>query len=540
MSNGAVPKASTPLIFKVPELLAPVVRSACEERGWVEWKEGVQEEDEWDFQWRNSRYKMSEYVRASSQRMNHIPKSSMITMKDALLRSLRKMEAIYGPVYGFHPQGFILPTEYTKFISAYTAMQGEEGSNMLWIVKPHDSSRGRKIFLIKSLGELTYDQQSIIQRYIPPLLVCGYKLDLRLYVAVTSMHPLECWIYDKGIVRFATTKYDESDHGDLCSHLTNSTINKHTANAASNKEGIGPGCKWTLSRLRGWFVQQAGEEGEARWQKALARIEAILVLTTLMMAPVVPKKESQCCFELLGFDILLDQGLTPHLIEVNCSPALGLEEPADREVKVPLMRDLLALLDVEVSTIGARLASHADALRKASAPMSRRSVAHSHGSQGGANATANGNARTKAKASNILAGRKAPVHGGDVSTPHSSDSRGTGAGSSAARFARAERSGGRSSCTGTEKRGSRANTASSGAENESSDDAAKWRCRRGGFERIFPFNEVSHQQAQRMSNHSSKGGGKKTSSAQVNDCFRAIVSEIRRHLRLKTGSQSKS
>jgi len=47
-----------------------------------------------------------------------------------------------------------------------------------------------------------------VQRYIErPLLLDGYKFDLRLYVCVTSMNPLEAFIYREGFTRLSTEPY---------------------------------------------------------------------------------------------------------------------------------------------------------------------------------------------------------------------------------------------------------------------------------------------------------------------------------------------
>jgi tubulin polyglutamylase TTLL5 len=40
------------------------------------------------------------------------------------------------------------------------------------------------------------------------------------------------------------------------------------------------------------------------------------------------------CFELFGFDVLLDDMLRPWLIEVNLSPSLACEAPLDLKIKV--------------------------------------------------------------------------------------------------------------------------------------------------------------------------------------------------------------
>lgn len=52
------------------------------------------------------------------------------------------------------------------------------------------------------------------------------------------------------------------------------------------------------------------------------------------------------CFEIYGFDILLDDKLRPHLLEINISPSLSSSSPLDKKIKTTLICDTLNLIGI--------------------------------------------------------------------------------------------------------------------------------------------------------------------------------------------------
>jgi hypothetical protein len=122
-------------------------------------------------------------------------------------------------------------------------------SQKIWICKPSASSQGRGIFLIDDVKDMIYDAPYIAQHYLDkPYLIAGYKFDIRLYVLCTSFRPLEIFLYRRGLARFSTHKYEGAAIDQLYAHLTNASINKHSDEFKTEKEGIGSGSKWTLHR----------------------------------------------------------------------------------------------------------------------------------------------------------------------------------------------------------------------------------------------------------------------------------------------------
>ncbi|XP_065339893.1 probable tubulin polyglutamylase TTLL2 isoform X2 [Cloeon dipterum] len=357
--------ADGPFVFRIndngigPNLLLQV----CLERGWREHSESGVVKDNWNLWWRTTGFPMSHYKQLKPwQYTNHIPKGSSICRKDHLARYLRCMKKVYGSIFDFSPPCYQLPLEYTKLLAECSGSNRNNGrvrsgsfhcleppeEQLVWICKPVGQSQGRGIFLFREFSELNYASSAVVQKYVTnPLLIGGYKFDLRLYACIPSFRPLCVYLYREGLVRFATDKFSLADLNNLFRHLTNSSLNRLGPGYTRQKERVGAGCKWSLKQLR-HYLNQSGESDWLLWQK----IASIVALTVLAQNASAPPPPAPNCFEFYGFDILVDTSLRPWLLEVNLSPALGADSDVDAAVKKPMLHDMFDLMGMPVSHTG--------------------------------------------------------------------------------------------------------------------------------------------------------------------------------------------
>ncbi|XP_053101320.1 probable tubulin polyglutamylase TTLL9 isoform X5 [Hemicordylus capensis] len=301
--------------------------------GWVE----VKEEGEWDFYWCDVRWLqenfdhtyMDEHVRISHfrnhyelTRKNYIVKN-LKRFRKQLEREAGKLEAMK---CDFFPKTFEMPSEYHLFVEEFRKNPG-----ITWIMKP-DGVR-----CDDQKDEIPVENY-VAQRYIEnPYLIGGRKFDLRVYVLVMSYIPLKAWLYRDGFARFSNTRFTLNSIDDHYVHLTNVAVQKTAPDYDPEK-----GCKWMIQQFRLFLTAKHGAEAV---EILFAEMDNIFIKSLQSVQKVIISDKH--CFELYGYDILIDQDLKPWLLEVNASPSLTASSQEDYELKTRLLEDTLNIVDME-------------------------------------------------------------------------------------------------------------------------------------------------------------------------------------------------
>ena len=133
--------------------------------------------------------------------------------------------------------------------------------------------------------------------------------------------------------------------------MTNFSVNKKSKEFVSNIDANDDqyGNKWSLKALKAKY-KELGIDSDA----VFSRIKDIIVKTLLMAWPHLEhnyktccKKNNRQCFQILGYDIMLDKKLKPWLLEVNESPSFNDDTDVDRQIKSGLIEDTFRLLDIK-------------------------------------------------------------------------------------------------------------------------------------------------------------------------------------------------
>ena len=166
------------------------------------------------------------------QKVNRLPGVRLLSGKASLWQSYVEARNKFGrDAFDFCPDHFVLPGELQAFEAHMRAQlaEREEAEGEVWILKPDGTfaTFGNGIFLHRPTLDSGWggavvtrevrQHRGVACKYIdPPFLLDGLKFDLRIYVLVTSVRPLSVYIYEEGLARFATRRYDAGDLDERC------------------------------------------------------------------------------------------------------------------------------------------------------------------------------------------------------------------------------------------------------------------------------------------------------------------------------------
>ena len=186
-----------------------------------------------------------------------------------------------------------------------------EGCRNIWIVKPGLNSRGSGVRCMQGLSNIIdYGanlQARVIQKYVEsPLLINSSKFDIRQWVLVTSYEPLTIYFFNNCYLRLCQLPFS-LDSLEAYRHLANYSLQKNIARTQEDTV-------WSLTR----FIEYL-HNIDKDWEEILIKIHYLVIKTLKAVRESIESRPE--CFEIYGFDVLIDNEFAPWLLEVNLSPA---------------------------------------------------------------------------------------------------------------------------------------------------------------------------------------------------------------------------
>uniref|UniRef100_A0A1A9WPS8 Tubulin-tyrosine ligase n=1 Tax=Glossina brevipalpis TaxID=37001 RepID=A0A1A9WPS8_9MUSC len=271
-------------------------------------------ENEWNLLWAhdypffNMTYRLKNLT--NQQIVNHVPGCGFITNKVDLSSTTE---------LNFLPKAFRLPNQ-TKELLNYA----QQNPNALFVEK-HNEHRQ---ILIRSIEDIINfeSNNTFIQEFIQnPFLVDGYKFDIGVYVVITAINPLRLYIYTGDVLfRYCPIKYYP---------FNVSIIDKYVVG-----DDYLP--TWQVPSLVKYYEDFDGSmrnsfdayvrdnyndtmDPSIIWLQVEDIIRETVLAKEKHIIHILQSYKNLKFFELMRFDLIIDENLRVYLMEANMSPNLS-------------------------------------------------------------------------------------------------------------------------------------------------------------------------------------------------------------------------
>lgn len=272
--------------------------------------EQVAFDDEWDLLWAHDYPFRVHAPRMKNlkphQKVNHFPGCGYITSKLEL--STTNVPHV--------PKSFKLPLEKDKFLE-YTKQHPAK-----LFVQKHNEHRH---IYIKSVDEIDFNSnETFIQEFIHnPYLVDGYKFDIGVYVIITSVDPLRVYIYKGDVLfRYCPVKYHPFDAKNVDKYIVGDDYlpSWEVPSLSPYYNDLGFGMKDSFDA----YVRSHNQDPDIIWKNVEEAILSIILEKEKHIVDILKNyKSKRNFFEMIRFDLVIDDKLNAYLMEANMSPNLS-------------------------------------------------------------------------------------------------------------------------------------------------------------------------------------------------------------------------
>ncbi|XP_055527611.1 probable tubulin polyglutamylase ttll-15 [Wyeomyia smithii] len=264
--------------------------------------------DGWDLMWAHDYpyRKLNLHQLKPHQLVNHFPGSGYITNKvDLSTTEIR-----------YVPKAFKLPSEAQEFKDfalrnpAKLFVQKNNQHRHIQIKKPEEIDLS--------------NNETFVQEFIDdPLLVDGYKFDIGVYTVITSIDPLRVYIYKGDVLfRYCPVKYYPFDADNVDKYIVGDDYlpTWEVPALASFYTKLGFGMKESFDA----YLRSIGRDPATIWEQVEDAIRLAILSKESLLANILPRYTSKRnFFEMMRFDLVVDNTLRVFLMEANMSPNLS-------------------------------------------------------------------------------------------------------------------------------------------------------------------------------------------------------------------------
>ena len=141
---------------------------------------------------------------------------------------------------------------------------------------------------------------------------------------------MDVYIFKEGHLKASSVNYN-IDNNNSFIHLTNYSLQKYNKNFS--KYETGNEISFNTFQL---YLNSLGDKAFNFKELAIPKFKKIIELTTKCAKNIINPKNKNYCFEIFGYDFMMDENKNMYLIEINTNPGLEISSEII-EILVPRM-----------------------------------------------------------------------------------------------------------------------------------------------------------------------------------------------------------